>query len=475
MFTNGVRPTITLSILTLALGCGGSVNIALAQAERNKLLAYDGAADDYFGRASAISGDVLVVGADHDDDNGTDSGSAYVYRWQDDQWSLEAKLLPTDGEANNRFAWATAIDGDTIVFGVHHDNDKGIDSGSAYIFHFNGTNWAQQAKLVADDGIPAGYFGRAVAIHRDLAVIGSKGQDSQGSASGAAYVFRRSGSTWTQEAKLLASDGQAYDVFGWSVAVSDDVILVGVKGDDDNGTDAGAAYIFRYEDGQWREKQKLLADDGAPGDSFGAAAAISQDVAVVGATLNDNFAPDAGAAYVFRFNGSSWVQERKLLPHNGEAGDQFGWSVGVSGDTAIIGANLNDELASDAGAAYVFVYDGVNWLQRAKLTADDAAAGDDFGVSVGFSDGRAVVGVMYDDENGPDSGSVRVFSDVWRCLGDLDYDGYRNVTDFTHFAAAYGSQLRGNGYNPSADLNGDGFVNVTDFTLFANNFGHACP
>ena len=442
-----------------------------------KLVPVDGQPDDYFGRAVAVAGDIAVIGADHDDDMGIDSGSAYIYRLMDSVWVQEAKALPLDGETNTRFAWAVATDGTSAVFGAHHDNDQGIDSGSAYVFALDGASWVQQAKLLASDGGPSDNFGRAVAVAGSVAVIGAKGTNDNGPNAGSVYIFRRSGSNWHEETKLVASDGESGDLFGWSVAISGDTVLVGAAADDEKALNAGAAYVFQYENGTWRQKLKLMASDGEAEDWFGASVAISGDRAIVGAHQDDDMGEDSGSAYIFHWDELDWVEQDKLVPLDAMPEDNFGWSVSISGDAAGVGAYLAEESGSDAGTAYVYWFDGAEWLPQIKLTASDASAGDNFGVSVSLTNAgeHIIVGAMFDDDNGGDSGSAYVFGDQWRCRGDLDLDGTRDLTDFGLFTAAYGSQASEPRYDLSADLDSDGVVDLTDFGLFAADYGVPCP
>jgi len=212
--------------------------------ERQKLLASDGAANDYFGLSVSISGDLAIVGAYFDDDNGSMSGSVYIFKWDGTAWSQQQKLLAADGAAGDYFGRPVSISGDYAIVGACGDDDKGGDSGSAYIFKWDGTAWSQQQKLLASDGAVGDYFGRSVSISGDLAIVGAHCDDDKGDNSGSAYIFRRDGTGWVQQQKLLASDGAASNYFGWSVSISGDYAIVGAYGDDDKGDDSGSAYIF---------------------------------------------------------------------------------------------------------------------------------------------------------------------------------------------------------------------------------------
>jgi len=383
--------------------------------KRAKLVASDGAGGDEFGYSVSVSGDVAVVGACLDDDNGSDSGSAYVYRWNGTSWAQEPnKLLASDGAAGDDFGCSVSVSGDVAVVGAYLDDDNGSHSGSAYVYRWNGTSWAQEPnKLVASDGAWGDRFGWSVSVSGNVVVVGAYDDDDNGSYSGSAYVFRWNGTSWAQEPnKLLPSDGAGGDRFGWSVSVSGDVAVVGAYGDDDNGTDTGSAYVFRWNGTSWVQEAKLLASDGAEFDDFGRSVSVSGDVAVVGAPYADENGSDSGSAYIFARNQGgpdNWGQVTELLPSDGAADDYFGWSVSLSGDVALVGAYMDDDKGSESGSAYVFRWNGTSWVEQPKLLASDGAADDEFGLSVSVSGNVAVVGAYYDDDKGTDSGSAYVF------------------------------------------------------------------
>jgi hypothetical protein len=339
--------------------------------ESAKLLASDGAAGDRFGHSVSVSGNVAVVGAPYDDDNGSDSGSAYVFRWNGSSWVQEQKLLPSDGAPQDRFArYPLSVSGDVAVVGAHlDDNANGTDAGSAYVFRWNGSSWVQEQKLLPSDGAAFEYFGTSVSVSGEVVVVGAARDNNY---SGSAYVFRWNGSSWVQEQKLLPSDGASQDKFGEFVSVSGNVVVVGAWGDDDNGAQSGSAYVFRWNGSSWVQEQKLLASDGAGGDPFGDVfgnpVSVSGDVAVVGASHYWENGTNSGSAYVFRWNGSSWVQEQKLLASEGAVGDAFG-VVSVSGNVAIVGAGGDDDKGTDSGSAYIFSLVGTCCISNGSCEA----------------------------------------------------------------------------------------------------------
>ena len=311
-----------------------------AWAEEQELLAPDAVTSEFFGYSVAIDGDLAVIGAIGDNDNGTDSGSAYVFRY-DGSWSMDQKLLPTDGETDDRFGSTVAISGEAVVVGAFFDSDNGNQAGSAYVFRYDsGTmNWVEEDKLVASVGVVKDQFGTSVSIDGDVIIVGAPSISSEAQ-TGSAYVYRYDGGTasWGDEVQLLASDGTASDRFGYSVSMSGNAVVIGAVGDADLGILAGAAYIFEYDGAAWQEQPKLLASDGTVSDGFGTSVSISGPIAVIGADGRDDFGDDAGGAYVFRRTGSGWQPSGKLLALDGADSDTFGFAVSVRGQHAVIGA-----------------------------------------------------------------------------------------------------------------------------------------
>ncbi len=304
--------------------------------QQAELTASDGTSNDYLGFSVAVSGTTALVGT-YGKNNF--AGAAYVFVRSGSTWSQQAKLTAADGAANDRFGWSVAVSGGTALVGAP---DKNSGAGAAYMFVRSGTSWSQQAELTASDGAASDYFGYAVALNGSTALIGANGKD--GSA-GAAYVFVRSGTSWSQQAELTAADGAANDNFGQSVALSGGTALVGAYG---NNSNTGAAYVFVRSGTSWSQQAELTAADGAANDNFGQSVALSGTTALVGANGHNN----AGAAYVFVRSRASWSQQAELTASDGAAGAYFGYAVALSGNSAVVGAPLKN---SSTGAAYVFV------------------------------------------------------------------------------------------------------------------------
>ena len=300
------------ALMAIILGLGATQAFAQC-AEEDKLTASDAAARDWFGLSVALSGDTALVGAWLDDCTaGDDCGSAYVFRFNGFFWVEEQKLTALDAAAGDWFGVSVSVSGDTALVGAFSDDcTSGNDCGSAYIFRFNGTSWVQEHKLTASDAAGGDDFGISVSLSGDTAVVGARLDDcAAGNDCGAAYVFRFNGTDWDQEQKLTASDAAMFDEFGWSVSVSGGTVLVGAQADDcAAGAGCGSAYVFRFNGTSWDQEQKLTAADAGAGDAFGHSVSLSGETAVVGALGECAAGRDCGSAYVFRFNGNSWVEE----------------------------------------------------------------------------------------------------------------------------------------------------------------------
>jgi len=362
-----------------------------------KITAADGSANNLFGFSVAISSNLAVIGAISGDGNVTESGSAYMYDVITGQQLF--MLMASDGATSDGFGSSVSINGNIVVIGAPADDDKGSGSGSAYVF--DETTGQQLFKLLPSDGAADDIFGISVSLSGNLAIIGASGDDDKGSRSGSAYVFDVT--TGQQLFKLLASDGAESDEFGRSVAMTGNLAVIGSKFDDDNGTDSGSAYIFDVTTGQ--QLFKLLASDGDIFDNFGNSVSINGDLAVIGASLNDVFIGDSGSAYVFDVNTGQQIFE--LLASDKSERDQFGSSVALSGNLAVIGAVNDSDNGQGSGSAYVF--DVTTGQQLVKFLPNDGAANNQFGNSVSIDKNMMLIGSFRDDAKGIDSGSAYVF------------------------------------------------------------------
>ncbi|ETR69316.1 MAG: PKD domain-containing protein [Candidatus Magnetoglobus multicellularis str. Araruama] len=301
--------------------------------QMQKIVPNDGAASDYFGSGVDISGNHAIVSAHYDDDKATNSGSAYIFTRNGDTWFQTAKLTAADGASSDYFGYyAVSLSGNYAIVGAYQDDNTYSNQGSAYIFKYDGSSWIQEIRIEASDRYSSDYFGRSVGIYGNYAIVGAYTDDDMGSDSGSAYIFVRDGTTWTEQAKLTASDGVASDHFGIAVAVYGDYAIVGADDNDASGTNCGAAYIFKRDSTTWSETVKLTPTDGASNDNFGSRVSISNDYAIVTSYDDDDNGSNSGSVYIYKRNGSDWLFIQKLSASDSMPGDEFGASVALSNE-----------------------------------------------------------------------------------------------------------------------------------------------
>ena len=364
----------------------GSLQLPMAYAQQAQVTASDGAPNDSFGEGGntmhgegvAISGDTAIVGAwrSPSQDN---RGAAYAYFRNGTSWTQQQKILPNAGVVNNqRFGFAVGVQvsliGSIAVVGAPGEN---FNQGAAYVFTRSGNQWFQQQRLTASDAALGDQFGSSIAISGNTVVVGAwMGTVGANSRQGSAYVFTRTGATWTQQQKLIASDGITNDLFGGSIAIAGDTAVVGARQDFAAPNGTGKAYVFVRSGNVWTQQQALTAADAISGDVFGNAVAINSnaDTIVVGAyKKNDISNPSRGAVYVFVRSGNTWSQQQKLLNSLGQLPGQsgeFGEAVAVDGDTIVAGAPMLDGFVpTRRGVVYVFDRSGTSWTEKEAFTS----------------------------------------------------------------------------------------------------------
>ncbi len=299
-------------------------------------------------------------------------GSVRVYRFDGSAWTQTQVLTASDAD-NSLFGGWVALDGDRMMIGAILDDDGGPLTGAAYFFEYDGSSWVERQKLVASDPQPADFFGINLELSGDVAVIGANGKVSR---PGAAYVFRYDGSTWVEEQKLVASDAVPSDQFGNRIAVDGEACLIGTPGASGTG---GAAYYFRYNGSTWVEEQKITPSQPVAGNGFGSGVALDGGLAMIGAVGDSN---STGAAFAFEYNGSTWLQTQKLVGSGASSNEQFGSSVALEGGIAAIGSWRDNNV----GSCYVFRRAASMWSEDQRILASDAGASDNFGSNVALSE-----------------------------------------------------------------------------------------
>ncbi|MFH1745891.1 MAG: hypothetical protein ABIG44_02490 [Planctomycetota bacterium] len=475
---------------------------------------------NHAGRSVAIAGDVAVIGAPGHAGGSVRSGSASVFRRDGDGWIEEAQLTDVEAKPYDYFGIAVAVSGDVVVIGAPGSDDAGERSGAVSVYRHDSGNWIEQAHLTAPDAAPGDEFGRSVAVNNDVIVVGARYSDAHGEDSGAAYIYHYDQGDWLIHTILAAPYPDAGDQYGCAVAVDGDVAVIGARFAEGGDKRSGAAYIYRYDTFDWSLEATLTAPDAAPDDAFGCAVDIADDVVLIGAYGEDEGGTDRGAAYVFIDDGQDWIAETRLTPTDAATNSYFGYAVAVSGDLALIGAFGDAHAGHDSGAAYVFHHVGKTWTTEARFSASDAAAYQYFGAAVAIDGDVALLGAYRDDDDGYGSGSVCVclglddcnenqvldycdmldgtspdcnvnvvpdecdiaqgtspddnangIPDECELLGDMNCDGCVNAYDIDGFICALSpdcdyEQLYPHCLRQLADCNGDGAVNSYDIDAF---------
>jgi hypothetical protein len=357
---------------------------------------------DEVGYSVALFGDLAVIGAPYDDDQGTNAGAAYVFERTGGLWTQRAKLLADDAEQGDYLGWSVAVYNDSIFVGAPQDDDLGVASGSAYVFRRSGGVWSQFQKVKAVDGGAGDQYGYSVAIAEPYAVIGSRLDDDAGFNAGAAYIvfLQTNPLIWTPTTKLLPSGVTGSAEFGTAVAINRQTVAVGAPYQEGA---AGAAYAFTLENGSW-VRTRFIAPGGAPADLFGFDVDVSENSLIVGAPFNAG----VGAAYVFDGRNGAWVHQATIRPSNGASADEFGAAVALEHDAAIVGARLhNGPAGADQGAAYIYTRNGTLWRER-RITEVDTIAGDQFGAAVDMSFDTVLIGAPRDDQRGSNAGAAHL-------------------------------------------------------------------
>jgi len=419
--------------------------------QAQKIVASDRGFNDHFGYSVAIDGDYAIVGASYNklDQNGENSlnsaGAAYIFKKEGNVWTQQQKIVAPQRGDSDFFGASVAISGDYVIVGAFQEDEDANEentisgAGSAYIFKRDGGNWALQQKIAAPVRGISDFFGYTVAIDGDYVVVGAYQEDEDINEentlnqAGSAYIFRRDGDNWIQQQKIVSSDRAAFDNFGKSVAVDGEYIVVTATAEDEdaNGentlSNAGSAYIFKKDGSSWVQQQKIVASDRNAADGFGKSVAIDGENIVVTAVGEDedengeNSLNGAGSAYIFKRSGDVWAQQQKIVASDRDTSDSFGYSVSIDGNYIVVGANLEDDdingenTLNNAGSAYIFKRSGDTWTQQQKITASDRGENDNFGFYVAVYGNYVLIGAYNEseDENGENTvttaGSAYIF------------------------------------------------------------------
>ena len=397
--------------------------------QTNKIVASDRMNSAEFGRAVAITNNYAVVGVRLEDNDAEgknamlDAGAVYVYeRSSDNKWKQVQKIVASDRSKGANFGWSVGISGNTIVAGAIYERfdaagrNEANSEGAAYVFERGSDGiWKQTQKLLSSAREGYNYFGTAVGVDGNIIVVSAPGHSRDSSEkqeggigdAGAIFVFEKRGNNWRRVYKLVANDRQHAAGVGNSVAISGNYIIAGSTGQhtDVSGGNrmetAGAAYIWeRMEDGKWGKAKKLVASDRTPYDDFGSSVAIDGDNAIVGANgvtlkrTDENNDPNSGEAYIFSRNeNGEWKEVMSTIPNERKDRDFFGNSVGVSGNYAIVGSPIGDTKNRDVGVIYIYWKNPQGkWVQGQKISAADERNFSNFGGAVAIHKGLIITG-----------------------------------------------------------------------------------
>ena len=347
--------------------------------------------------------------------------------------SQQLKLVPSTEQPAAAFGFSISHTSDWLIAGAKDDTTVFGRTGAAYLFKYEHNAWVEKQKLIPDIGAAGDLFGISVSIFGDYAVVGANGDDTQGINCGAAYIYKRHIDTWTLKKKLLPHAGSNFDEYGISVAIDKELIVVGAYSDDNNGPYSGAAYIYSLLDDIWLEADKVFPEDGVANDKFGRSIATDGEKVIIGGVLNDDYGEDSGSAYIFSNIDGRWQQEVKLIPADGAANDRFGRSVGIDNEYAAVGSVMDDDNGNSSGSVYIYHYEADGWQLQKKIVAKDGQAEDFFGYSLSLNNRYLVVGAHNDDDFGMNSGAAYLFArtgDDWGQINKFNADEAQEGDNF---------------------------------------------
>lgn len=383
----------------------------------NKLVPMDGISEDSYGAAVAISGDTLVVGAPDRDETGVNSGAVYIYADVNGTWTLQQKITDKDGTDADNFGVSLAILDDRLLIGSRLAQDSnGVRTGAVHVYERVNNNWDLVTKIMPDNGGEEDYFGYSVALEADVALIGSPQADSTAIDAGAAFIYRLTNGQWVKETTFVPPvTAKAYDFFAGSVALLGTTALIGSW--NDNPVPMmydGAVYAYVHNDivlgPGWQLQQKLVASDKAIGDTFGYSVGMYGQTAFIGAPYRNGDCSHTGAVYVFTRHSGEWCERQILVPEDKNANQLFGYSVGIYGSAGVIGSYYDDDNGDYSGSAYIYGRSNDVWAESFKFVPTDGNGQQLLGSSVAIEGDTIAVGGIGDTSTGVNAGAVYVFS-----------------------------------------------------------------
>jgi hypothetical protein len=439
-----------------------------------KIIAQDRLPDDRFGKAVSISESWLAIGANRDDNaNGSNVGSVYIYKYDDLNIIEEFHIIPPDGSPNDYFGKSLSIYNDWLVASSIYDDVNGEKSGSAYVYYFDGIDWIFHTKLLPADGNAFDRFGYSVDIYDDIIVIGSVYDDDMGEDSGSVYVYRLENNQWHLDTKLLSIDQEEGDFFGSALSVNSNIVAIGSIYDNIMGLNSGSVSLFQFDGDNWNEIDKITAFDGMPYDSFGSALDLSSNVLIVGSFHDNNLHQNSGSVYIYDISVSeSFFLIDKITAFDEGPNDNFGQSVSIYENYFAVGS-LNDDNGLNSGAVYL--YDIIGQFDEIKYIPDDGSQYDEFGGAISLYNNTILVGSQYSDDSAgsayianivgcPNDNACNYSNDLWASSFLCEYP-------INNFDCEGGCDQEIDecgvcgGTGVSGDVNYDSSINIVDIIL----------
>jgi hypothetical protein len=323
--------------------------------EVEKIVPDDGDVEEFFGYSIDISGQWAVVGSHHDSDYGGSSGSAFILKHNGTRWQIDRKLLPGDPKAGDEYGKAARISGNTIAIGCFLDDDQGTNSGSVYLYSLTDDHWIEIEEIYPDDPEKYDQFGNFLSIDQEILAVGVPEKQDNGPKSGCAYIFERSGDhKWLQTAKLIPGDISEGDEFGQAINIHNEKMVVGAYKHDGLHEDGGAVYVFVKNGDAWEQVQKIISPDNEEGDHFGNAVYQNGKLLVAGAYFDDDNGSKSGSVYLYKWVNDSYQFLTKLVSSDGGFGDAFGSAVAIDSNYLVVGAYADSDNGFFSGSAYVY-------------------------------------------------------------------------------------------------------------------------
>ncbi len=331
--------------------------------------------------------------------------------------NISQQIVASDLEFADWFGRSIDVNGDVAIVGAPLHGARGDNSGAAYIYRWSGTSWLQETKLLGSDIGPGDSFGGAVSIDGNIAVVVAHGKYINGTQTGATYIFRRNGSNWIEEQKFPVGFSGTPDLVNSAVSISGNVIVVGSSSDRTRGLYAGAAHLIFWNGSTWILPPKLTALDAANVDFFGFSVAAFGDWVLIGSFADDDRGSASGSAYLFKRNDNGtplnlnddfWEQKQKIVPPDGTEYDQFGYGVDINNDMLIIGAN-QDGVAENLGSAYIYRLIGSTWTYEDEIHSSGSISNGYFGLAVSIAGDTAIIGAPQERPFWTNGGAVYVF------------------------------------------------------------------